>query len=89
MNIGFNPAKDAGNITKHGVSLALAAALEWDLMVCREDDRANYGELRLACYAPIESKVYAVVFCDQGDSYRIISLRPAEPREVRYYAGQI
>jgi hypothetical protein len=33
------------------MSLALAEQLEWDLMVCREDDRAAYGELRLQCFA--------------------------------------
>ena len=58
-------------------------------MVCREDDREEYGELRLACYAPVGSKVYAVVFCEQGEVYRIISLRRAEPKEVKYYASQI
>jgi len=89
MDIEFDAAKDAGNIAKHGISLAMAASLEWDLMICREDDREDYGELRLACYAPIGSKVYAVVFCEQDDSYRIISLRPAEAREVRYYASKI
>ena len=71
MDISFDPCKDAINRHKHGVSLALAVSLEWDLMFCREDDRADNGELRLACYAPIGSKVYAVVFCEQDDTYRV------------------
>ena len=89
MKIEFDPDKDAINRAKHGLSLTLAGSLEWDLMVCREDDREEYGELRLACYAPVGSKVYAVVFCEQGEFYRIISLRKAEPKEVKYYASQI
>jgi len=30
MNFRFDLTKDAANIAKHGVSLALAAQLEWD-----------------------------------------------------------
>ncbi|MEO5344546.1 MAG: BrnT family toxin [Gammaproteobacteria bacterium SHHR-1] len=37
MKISFDPAKDAKNIAKHGVSLVLAKKLEWELMLCRED----------------------------------------------------
>ncbi len=89
MKIGFDPEKDAINVSQHGISLSLASLLEWDLMICRKDDREDYGELRLACYAPIGAKVYAVVFCETDDVYRIISLRSADPKEVRYYASQI
>lgn len=89
MKIDFDPVKDARNIAKHGVSLALAEQLEWEWMVCREDDRIAYGEIRMACYVPIGSKVYAVVFCEEHDVYRIVSLRPADSKEVRYYANQI
>ena len=89
MNITFDPAKDRLNITSHGVSLALADQLDWDLMVCREDDREDYGELRLVGHVPIGNTVYVVAFTVEDDSYRIISLRRAEPKEVRYYASQI
>ena len=82
MKIEFDPDKDAINRAKHGLSLTLAGSLEWDLMICREDDWEEYGELRLACYAPVGSKVYAVVFCEQGEVYRIISLRRTESREA-------
>jgi len=30
MRIEFDPAKDASNQEKHGLSLALAAGLDWD-----------------------------------------------------------
>ncbi|EXJ15318.1 BrnT family toxin [Imhoffiella purpurea] len=86
MNITFDPAKDRLNIANHGVSLALAARLEWDLMVCREDDREDYGELRLQCFAPIADQLYCVICIEDDDDYRIISLREATPREVRNYA---
>jgi len=89
MKIEIDPGKDVVNIAKHGVSLALAEALEWDLILSREDDREDYGEVRMAGYAPIGATVYAVVYVETNEVYRIISLRKAELREVRYYANQI
>lgn len=89
MKIEFDPAKNQSNIAKHGVPLELAELLEWDLLVSREDTREAYGEMRMAGYAPIGSTVYAVVYSEKKDIYRIISLRKADPKEVRYYASQI
>lgn len=89
MNIIFDPAKDRLNIAAHGVSLALAERLEWELMVCREDDREAYGELRLQCFAPIGQRIYCVVFTEEQDCYRIISLREATNREKRTYIDHL
>ncbi|MFB1490685.1 MAG: BrnT family toxin [Thiocapsa sp. C3-sup] len=87
--IAFDPAKNAKNRAKHGVSLASAADLEWDLLLTREDTREAYIELRWIGYAPIGRTVYCVVYAEEGDAYRIISLRSATPREVRDYARQV
>lgn len=89
MRIEFDPAKDAGNLAKHGVSLGLAESLEWDLLVATEDTRERYGEVRMAGFAPIGRTVYCVVFAEKNSVYRIISLRRALPKEVRAYANQI
>lgn len=85
MKIEYDSVKDTSNIAKHNVSLALAESLEWELMICREDDREAYGELRLTCLAPIGPTIYTVTFTEDEDTYRIISLRTATPREARYY----
>ncbi|MBN2887346.1 MAG: BrnT family toxin [Chromatiaceae bacterium] len=89
MDIRFDSNKDRINIAKQGVSLALAAELEWDLLVCREDDRAAYGELRLQCFAPIGRKIYCVICIEEEDCYRIISLREATNREKRTYSDHL
>ncbi|MBU0501380.1 MAG: BrnT family toxin [Gammaproteobacteria bacterium] len=89
MQIRFDPAKDLANIAKHGLSLRLAKALEWDLLLAAEDDRDDYGEQRFVGFAPIGRTVYCLVFTQEDECYRIISLRKAEPREVRYYARHI
>jgi uncharacterized protein len=52
MRIEFDPAKDAANLAKHGVSLALAAELDWEAALVRVDDRFEYAELRVITLAP-------------------------------------
>jgi hypothetical protein len=89
MDIAFDPAKDHQNLTKHGLSLALAAELEWDLIRVTEDSREAYGEQRWIGFAPIGRTVYCVVFTEDDNRYRIISLRKATPKEVRDYARHI
>lgn len=46
MQIEFDPNKDAGNQSKHGVSLALAVELDWEAALVWVDDRFEYGEAR-------------------------------------------
>ncbi|TXT39957.1 MAG: hypothetical protein FD135_1773 [Comamonadaceae bacterium] len=88
MKIEFDPAKDASNVQKHGVSLALAAELEWDTLLAAPDQRRNYGELRMQGYAVLGDRLYCVVFADRAAVRRIISLRKANDREKIRYANQ-
>lgn len=85
MCIEFDQAKDAANIAKHGVSLALAGQIEWDSVLCSADDRADYGEVREVGYAVIGKRLHVVVFVQRDDTMRIISLRKANKRELRRY----
>ena len=63
MQIEFDPAKDVLNIKNHGLSLAMAAELEWDLLISHADDsRHDYYEQRMVGCAPIGNDVCCVVF---------------------------
>ena len=85
MNIEFDAAKDGANIAKHGVSLALAAQIEWSDVLCAPDGRHDYGELREIGFAVIAQRLYVVVFVQRGEVMRIISLRKANAREGKMY----
>ena len=89
MWIEFDPAKDIGNREKHGVSLQLAAELDWDTALVWVDDRFEYGEMRMIALAPKTDTLYHVAFVDHGDVCRIISLRRANRREVKHYVETI
>ncbi len=88
MRIEFDAAKDALNIRHHGLSLGVAQALEWDLLISHADDtRHDYFERRMVGFAPIGHTLYCVVFVEREDDLiRVISLRQAESKEVKRYA---
>jgi uncharacterized protein len=87
MRIEFDPTKDASNQLKHGVSLAMAAELDWDAAWVWVDDRFDYREMRMIALAPKTEILYCVAFVDRGDVRRIISLRRANRREVKHYVN--
>jgi len=89
MQIEFDQAKDAANLTKHGVSLSLANELNWEAALVWVDDRFAYGELRMIALAPKTGILYYVAFVERGKMRRIISLRQANRREVTHYVKNI
>ena len=90
MNVTFDPAKDAANLAKHGFSLLDAVGFEWEAAVVWLDKRHEYDEARMVALGYIGLRIMAVVFVDrppeQPTERRIISLRKANPREVKRYA---
>ncbi len=85
IHFEFDPDKDAANEARHGVSLALAAELDWDAALVWIDERFEYGELRMIALAPQTGVLYYVAFVDRGLMRRVISMRRANRREVKHY----
>lgn len=83
--IEFDLDKNAQNISKHGVSLAVAGELDWGAMLVREDKRFDYKEARFVGLAPLGDRLYCVVYTYRLSRVRIISLRKANAREVGFY----
>lgn len=90
MNVTFDPAKDAANLAKHGLSLLDAAGLEWDAALLWQDERREYYEARMIGLVPLGNRLFCVVFVDRPPEHpterRVISLRKANNREVKRYA---
>jgi uncharacterized DUF497 family protein len=85
VRIEFDLAKDISNQSKHGLSLTLAGELDWEAALVWIDERFEYGETRMIALAPKTEILYCVAFVDRGSVRRIISLRRANRREVKYY----
>lgn len=93
MKLTFDPKKDAANVAKRGVPLAMAEDLEWETLQCKPDTRRDYGEPSQIGHVMAEDRLYCVVFVDRPadapTERRIISLRKANNREKESYAAQI
>jgi hypothetical protein len=77
----FDPAKDAINVAKHGISLARWVDLEIRAIVRSEP--FDYGDPRYRAYGFIDGTAYCMVFTVRGERYRPISLRRAHSKEIR------
>jgi len=80
----FDPAKDAANIAKHGVSLAAFAGFDDEPTVAIED-RYAYGETRFQARGRIGGKGFCLVYTQTENGIRLISLRRAREKEMRRY----
>jgi uncharacterized protein len=86
MNYEFDSTKNAGNLDKHQLSLIDAEGFEWESAVVHEDTRKPYAEPRFQATGYIGERLHVMVFCLRADAVRVISLRKANPREVKRYA---
>ncbi len=78
MDIEFDPAKDAANIAKHGVSLTRAADLE--IFARMQDDRFATA-LRFRAFGLIDGLPHCLAYSFRGQTLRAISLRRAHLKE--------
>jgi uncharacterized DUF497 family protein len=86
MKYVFDPAKEAINRAKHGVSLALAEILFAGSHATTTDDRFDYGEVRQIAVGLIGDRLFVCVYVDRQTERRVISLRKANKREVKRHA---
>ena len=56
-------------------------------MLVWTDTRFDYGEHRMRGLGAIASRLHFVVFVDRNNERRIISLRKANFREMKFYAA--
>jgi uncharacterized DUF497 family protein len=88
MLIEFDPLKNAVNQQKHGLSLQMAEGFSWGTAFYQQDIRKDYGEPRFYALGFIGPRLHALIFTPRGAAVRMISLRKANRREVRFYEQQ-
>jgi uncharacterized protein len=82
MHLEFDPAKNAENIRKHGLSFESFTGFD-EPPTAILDDRAPYGEMRVRFFGRIEGKPCCAVATIRGENLRLISLRRAHEKEIR------
>lgn len=85
MQITYDPAKDARNVSERSLPFALVRDFEWFTALILQDDRFDYGECRYRAMGYIGGRLHVVVFTPRGDAVHVISFRKANKREVKNY----
>ena len=67
----------------------MTGELDWQAALVWVDERYEYEETRMIALAPKTKILYCVAFVDRGEVRRIISLRRANRREVKYYVKNL
>ncbi len=86
MHFRFDAEKDAINLQKHGISLAMADVLDMDTAFFISDTSQDYGEVRLIAIGWLSGDLYTLVFTERADHLRAISLRKSSASERQQYA---
>ncbi|MBN2107973.1 MAG: BrnT family toxin [Deltaproteobacteria bacterium] len=89
MKIEFDPAKSEKNNRERALPFDLAGEFDWESAFYYEDSRADYGETRIIALGCIADRLHVLCFKPIAGGVRIISLRKANTREVRYYEEEI
>jgi uncharacterized protein len=86
MEVTFDPVKNASKVRDRNLPFALVEQCDWAGAVVEEDTRKAYGERRFRVLGFIGERLRAVVFTPRAGKVHVISLRNANPREVKKYA---
>ncbi len=81
VDIEFDDVKNVANLAKHGVSLALGAAVLSNLIGEVVDERRDYGEHRINAFGLVQGRLFACTYTIRNDARRIISVRRASRQE--------
>lgn len=86
MDVAFDPAKDAANLAKHGVSLAFGARVFEDAdHLVFASIRPVDGEDRFKAVGQVDGKLWTAIHVWRSDTIRLISVRRSNDGEERAY----
>jgi uncharacterized protein len=86
MAITYDPAKRAWTIRERGLDFEDAEEVLVGRSYQQEDDRRDYGELRIITVGLLRQRMVVVVWTPRGSDRHIISMRKANDREKARYA---
>jgi len=85
MAVEWDPAKAQANLRKHGIRFADAVTALEDAQAISVRDESSDEERWITIAMDSLARLIVVVFTWRGVRIRLISARPATPRESRQY----
>jgi len=89
MKITFDPAKSARTLQERGLDFADAEEVFAGLTLDFEDDRFDYGEVRIITVGHLQGRMVIVVWTPRNDARHVISMRKANDREKARFGQQL
>lgn len=90
MRYTWHERKRRTNIRKHGIDFDDAKRVFDGPTLEREDDREDYGEVRVYAIGVMVDILVTVIYTERGEDERhIVSAWKAEPHEQRAYYREI
>ena len=85
MQLTYDEVKNLINIDKHGVSFDLVYDFDFNTAIAVLDKRHHYNEYRYIVFGYIGLRLFVLCYTPRENTRRIISLRKANKREIKYY----
>ncbi len=89
MQYEWDENKRAGNLEKHGIDFRDAASFFDSDVICFEDNRQVYEEMRFIALGKIEGRLIVTAYTWRNRNIRILSMRKANAREGKLYEEYI
>ena len=85
MEISFDPAKREWTLRERGLDFLDAAEVFEGVRIEQEDDRYDYGEVRMMTVGYLSNRMVVVIWTQREQARHVISLRKANEREQAKY----
>jgi uncharacterized DUF497 family protein len=89
MRFEWDETKRRSNLKRHGFDFLDAERIFASETFSLQDDRFDYGEIRVLTIGILSGRVVAVVHTQRGELTRIISIRKALKNEEETYFKEV
>lgn len=89
MQVTFDPIKRAKTLVDRGLDFADATFVFEGVTLEFEDDRKDYGEIRIICFGFLAERLVVVGYTPRGADRHIFSMRKANDREKERIGPQL
>jgi uncharacterized DUF497 family protein len=81
VRITFDPAKRNRTLATRGLAFEDAVVVFEGATLEVEDNRQDYGEIRIVCYGYLMGRMVVVGYTQRGQDRHVFSMRKANARE--------
>jgi uncharacterized DUF497 family protein len=85
MHFEWDPSKSRQTLKDRGFGFEYAVRIFWGPTLEKQDDRKDYGEVRIQTIGQVDQDILFVVYTDRSNARHIISARLANRKERKLW----